>query len=311
MSIIDPGDNARAILRVVDQQAITVEKIINTHAHFDHVMAVPAVKASTGAPFYLHRADLPVLHELPERVRLWLDMDVDPVPDPDGYLEHGQIIQVGEEELEVRFTPGHAPGHVVFVHHAGNQVFAGDTLFQGSIGRYDLPGADGPTLLRSIREQLLTLPDDYTVYPGHGPATTIGFRAPAQPLCGRARARSNCRERAAWRCLPHAAQRLPGTRCLPAATIAPTPWRAKDLSTVRPSPTCWRRSPIVSIGELPGEWLILAVDLAKVGAEVRWEAADGHLFPHIYGPIEQRAVVRVVPFPRRQDGTYYLREGSL
>ena len=85
-------------------------------------MAVPAVKASTGAPFYLHRADLPILHELPERVRLWLDMDVDPVPDPDGYLEHGQIIQVGEEELEVRFTPGHAPGHVVFVHHAGNQV---------------------------------------------------------------------------------------------------------------------------------------------------------------------------------------------
>jgi glyoxylase-like metal-dependent hydrolase (beta-lactamase superfamily II) len=182
--IIDPGDNARAILRVVDQQAIKVQKIINTHAHFDHVMAVPSIKAATGAPFYLHRADLPVLHELPERVRLWLDMDVDPIADPDGYLEHGDIIQVGEEELEVRFTPGHAPGHVVFVHHAGNQVFAGDTLFQGSIGRYDLPSADGPTLLRSIREQLLTLPDDCVVYPGHGPATTIGFEREHNPYVG-------------------------------------------------------------------------------------------------------------------------------
>lgn len=182
--IIDPGDNARAILRVVDQQALTVEKIINTHAHFDHVMAVNAVRAATGAPFYLHRADLPVLHEMPERVRLWLDMEAEPVDDPDDFLEHGQIITVGDEALEVRFTPGHAPGHVVFVHHAGRQVFAGDTLFQGSIGRFDLPGADGPTLLRSIREQLLSLPDDYVVYPGHGPATTIGEERLYNPYVG-------------------------------------------------------------------------------------------------------------------------------
>ena len=182
--IIDPGDNARDILRVVDQQALKIEKIINTHAHFDHIMAVPMVKAATGAPFYLHRADLPVLHEMPERVRLWLDMEVEPLDDPDGYLEHGDLIQVGDEQLEVRFTPGHAPGHVVFVHHAGKQVFAGDTLFQGSIGRFDLPGADGPTLLRSIREQLLTLPDDTVVYPGHGAATTIGDERQFNPYVG-------------------------------------------------------------------------------------------------------------------------------
>lgn len=182
--IIDPGDNARAILRVVDQQALTVEKIINTHAHFDHVMAVNAIRAATNAPFHLHRADLPVLHEMPERVRLWLDMEAEPVADPDGFLEHGQIIAVGDEELEVRFTPGHAPGHVIFVHHAGRQVFAGDTLFQGSIGRFDLPGADGPTLLRSIREQLLSLPDDYVVYPGHGGATTIGEERMYNPYVG-------------------------------------------------------------------------------------------------------------------------------
>ncbi len=182
--VIDPGDNARGILRLAQQAGLRIEKIINTHAHFDHVMAVADIKSATGAPFYLHEADLPILHELPERVRLWLDTEIDPLDDPDGFLEHGQIIAVGDEELEVRFTPGHAPGHVVFVHHAGRQVFAGDTLFQGSIGRYDLPGADGPLLLRSIREQLLTLPDDYVVYPGHGPATEIGLEKQSNPYVG-------------------------------------------------------------------------------------------------------------------------------
>ena len=163
--IIDPGDNARAILRVVDQQALKIERIINTHAHFDHVMAVAAIKAATDAPFYLHELDLPVLHELPERVRLWLDMEVDPLDDPDGYLNHGDRIAVGDEELEVRFTPGHAPGHVVFVDHAGRQVFGGDTLFRDSIGRYDLPGADGPTLFASIAQlyalQVSTRSDEF------------------------------------------------------------------------------------------------------------------------------------------------------
>ncbi len=186
--VIDPGDNARAILRLAKQENLRIETIINTHAHFDHVMAVAAIRANTGAPFWLHRAELPILHELPARVRLWLDTEVDPLDDPDAFLEHGQIIPVGDEELEVRFTPGHAPGHVVFVHHAGRQVFGGDTLFQGSIGRYDLPLADGPTLFRSIHEQLFVLPDDYTVHPGHGPATTIGFERAYNPFVGAAAA---------------------------------------------------------------------------------------------------------------------------
>ncbi len=182
--IIDPGDNARGILRQVQQLDLTIEKIINTHAHFDHVMAVNGIRAATGAPFYLHEADLPVLRDLPERVRLWLDSEVDPVDDPDEFLVHGQEIVVGEEVLEVRFTPGHAPGHVVFIHHATEQVFGGDTLFQGSIGRFDLPLADGPTLLKSIREQLLTLPDTYIVHPGHGPSTTIGNERQHNPFVG-------------------------------------------------------------------------------------------------------------------------------
>lgn len=183
--IVDPGDNARAILKVVRDNGLTVERIINTHAHFDHVMAVNAIRATTGAPFLLHKKDLPILHDVPQRVRLWLDTETDAIDDPDAFLEHGQIIDVGEESLEVRFTPGHAPGHVVFVDHAGKQVFAGDTLFQGSIGRFDLPFADGPTLLESIRQQLLTLPDDYHVYPGHGAATTIGFEREHNPYVGK------------------------------------------------------------------------------------------------------------------------------
>lgn len=182
--VIDPGDNARAILRLAEQQALTLEKIINTHAHFDHVMAVNAVKHATDAKFYLHRDELPILADVPNRVRLWLEMEVDRVDDPDAFLSHGDRIQVGDEELEVRLVPGHSPGHVVFVHHAGRQVFGGDTLFQGSIGRFDLPGADGPTLLRSIRAQLMTLPDDYRVFPGHGAPTTIGAERTSNPFVG-------------------------------------------------------------------------------------------------------------------------------
>ena len=184
--VIDPGDNARAILKLVRDSGLTVTKILNTHAHLDHVMAVDAVRAATGAPFLLHADELPVLRDVPERASLWLDSDVEPIADPDEYLTHGQIVHFGEEELEVRCTPGHAPGHVVFVHHREKLVFAGDTLFNGSIGRFDLPGADGPTLFRSIREQLFTLPDDYTVLPGHGSATTIGDERIHNPFVGKA-----------------------------------------------------------------------------------------------------------------------------
>ncbi len=182
--VIDPGDNARAILKIIKDEGLTITKILNTHAHFDHVLAVDALRQATGAPFYLHPADLPILRDVPDRVRLWLDSEVDPVEDPDEFLEHGQIIKFGQEELEVRFTPGHSPGHVIFVHHASGQVFGGDTLFRGSIGRFDLPLADGETLLRSIREQLFTLPDETIVYPGHGPETTIGEERIYNPFVG-------------------------------------------------------------------------------------------------------------------------------
>lgn len=182
--IIDPGDSGRAILEIVKEMGLTIQKIINTHAHFDHVLAVNEVKDATGATFHLHKQDLPVLQKVPESVRAWFDMDVEPVFPPDEFLVHGQEISFGKEVLEVRFTPGHSPGHVIFIDHHNRQVFGGDTLFQGSIGRYDLPGADGPTLLRSIRDEILTLDDDYTVFPGHGNATQIGVERIHNPFVG-------------------------------------------------------------------------------------------------------------------------------
>jgi hydroxyacylglutathione hydrolase len=148
-------------------------------------MAVDPLREVTGATFHLHEADLPVLRDVPEQMHLWLDSHVDPIDDPDEFLVHGQIVRFGEAELEVRFTPGHAPGHVVFVDHAGRRILGGDTLFQGSIGRFDLPGADGPTLLTSIQEQLLTLSDDYQIFPGHGMATSIGVERETNPFVGR------------------------------------------------------------------------------------------------------------------------------
>ena len=183
--IVDPGDSARALLNEIDEMGITIEKIINTHAHFDHVMAVNAVRAATGATFHLHRDDLPILRAAPERVNEWLGARIEPIVEPDHFLEEGQKIEIGTESLEVLFTPGHSPGHVVFVDHANEQVFAGDTLFRGSVGRFDLPLADGPTLINSIQLQLLTLPDTYAVYPGHGEATTIGAERESNPFVGR------------------------------------------------------------------------------------------------------------------------------
>ena len=172
--VIDPGDFGSRIIDLIRQLELKIVTIPNTHAHFDHVLAVNEVRTATGAPFWLHAADEPVLTSGREMVKMWMGYDPGPMPLVDGHIAAGDTVQFGNQDLEVRLAPGHSPGSVVYIHHASKQVFAGDVLFAGSVGRFDFPGSDGPTLLRSIREQLLTLPGDYTVYPGHGPATTIG-----------------------------------------------------------------------------------------------------------------------------------------
>ena len=179
--VIDPGDNASRVLDLVRQMGLTIVAIPNTHAHFDHVLAVDAVRQATGAPFWLHPDDEPVLARGREMVKLWMGYDPGPMPTVDGHVQPGDMVRFGQEELEVRLAPGHSPGSLVYIHHASKQVWSGDVLFAGGVGRFDFPGSDGPTLLRSIREQLLTLPDDYAVYPGHGPASTIGRERRSNP----------------------------------------------------------------------------------------------------------------------------------
>ncbi len=182
--LIDPGDSARAILAELEQDDLTLAAILNTHAHFDHVMAVNPIVDATGAPFFLHPLDMPTLESCGEHIYAWLGVRIDPVYHPDHWLEAGQTLAFGSINLEVRHVPGHAPGHVTFIEHARKLALVGDTLFQQSIGRYDLPGADGAVLVAAIREQLLTLADDYAVLPGHGDETTIGAERMSNPYVG-------------------------------------------------------------------------------------------------------------------------------
>jgi glyoxylase-like metal-dependent hydrolase (beta-lactamase superfamily II) len=180
--VIDPGGNAGQVIDLVQRLDLKIVAIPNTHGHFDHVLAVDEVRAATGAPFWLHQADVPVMQAGQEMVKLWLGYDPGPMPAVDSFVRAGDVIRFGQQELQVRWAPGHSPGSVLYLHQASGQVFSGDVLFAGSVGRFDFPASDGPTLLRSIREQLLTLPDDTIVYPGHGPATTVGRERRSNPF---------------------------------------------------------------------------------------------------------------------------------
>lgn len=179
-AIIDPGWSAKEILQAVASLKIEVDAILLTHAHFDHIGAAADLVNALHMPVAIHPFDLPLLHN-DGGARLW-GVPMRPVPEPTRPLAHGQIIEVGRLCLEARFAPGHTPGHVVFYLEKEKAVFAGDVLFLGGIGRTDLPGGDSGKLIASIRAQLLTLPDDVTVYSGHGPATTIGRERRTNPF---------------------------------------------------------------------------------------------------------------------------------
>ena len=172
--LIDPGDNASLILRLIERSGARVTRIINTHAHFDHVLAVPDVQAVTGATFHLHEAELAVLGWAAEASAAWLDREWGPAPPVDGFLAPGDDLRLGGTVLEIRHVPGHSPGSLVYIDHAGRRAWVGDTVFAGGIGRTDFPGCSFPQLIEAIPTQILTLPDDYALYPGHGPFTTVG-----------------------------------------------------------------------------------------------------------------------------------------
>jgi hydroxyacylglutathione hydrolase len=177
--IIDPGEEPAMFLAELDTRAWTLRAIWLTHAHVDHVIGVGAVRRATGAPIHLHPLDRPIYDALPQ-FGAWVGMQLDPPPPPDVALEHGVPVRVGRFVFDVRFTPGHSPGSVSFVGH--DMVFGGDVLFNGSVGRTDLPGGDYATLMASIQSQFLSLPDSTVVHSGHGPDTTIGVERLTNPF---------------------------------------------------------------------------------------------------------------------------------
>jgi hydroxyacylglutathione hydrolase len=184
-AIIDPGEDAGLIQRAVEDEAATPGAVWLTHAHVDHVAGVAAVIEAFPVPIYLHPADRPLYDHLVQQAA-GFGFLARAAPPPDRELAEGDELRLGGLTLRVLHTPGHTPGGVSLYGHGA--VFVGDALFQGSIGRTDFPGGDAPTLLRSIREKLLSLPDETVVYSGHGPATTIGRERRTNPfLTGAAR----------------------------------------------------------------------------------------------------------------------------
>ena len=182
--IIDPGcyfpeekDKLRAF---IDEKGLKPVLLLNTHCHLDHVFGNKFVHDTWGLELHIHPLEKPLLDFAPQSGQMW-QLPFDNYAGPLVYLEPGKKITLGEDELEIRFTPGHSPGSVSFYNAKQGFLISGDVLFRGSVGRTDLPGGDFNILENSIRTQLYTLPDDTKVYSGHGPATTIGFEKSNNP----------------------------------------------------------------------------------------------------------------------------------
>jgi hydroxyacylglutathione hydrolase len=180
--VIDPAWEGETIVSRAGLRGWTIRQIWLTHAHFDHLGGVAGiVKQITPAPpVALHPQDLPLWSM--NGGAAFFGMQVDPGPRPTIKLQAGQILRIGNLSFEVRHVPGHTPGHVVFYSAAEKVVFCGDAVFAGSIGRTDLPGGDYRQLLESIRTQILSLPDETRLLPGHGPESTVGREKRSNPF---------------------------------------------------------------------------------------------------------------------------------
>jgi glyoxylase-like metal-dependent hydrolase (beta-lactamase superfamily II) len=179
--IVDPGEEPERILAAVEEMGVTVEAILLTHCHFDHIGAVAPVAKATGAPVYCPEIEVPILADIMAFVP-WAGFGPYESYQADHTVRGGETLQLAGLELDVIFTPGHSPGHVTYSVRGEDALFSGDVLFQGSVGRVDLPGGDGPTLMRSIRTLLDSHPDQTTVYPGHMGITTLGAERASNPF---------------------------------------------------------------------------------------------------------------------------------
>jgi hydroxyacylglutathione hydrolase len=177
--VIDPGDDAGDILRVINEKGFNVRYIVLTHAHFDHTGANKDLKEATGADLLMHPDDKRLLESAANQGSMF-GMRSAASPPADRYVKHGDVITAGGVSLKVLHTPGHSPGGICLL--GQGMVFTGDALFAGSIGRTDLPGGDFHTLIRSIQQNLMTLPDETKVYSGHGPSSTIGIERSENPF---------------------------------------------------------------------------------------------------------------------------------
>ncbi|HZQ09785.1 MAG TPA: MBL fold metallo-hydrolase [Anaerolineae bacterium] len=179
--VIDPGGNARQIAQVLENLRAKVRGIILTHAHFDHVMGVEALKRATGAPLFVGANEKPVFESVESQGKTF-GIAVPPLPDPEHWLNDGDTVEVGKLKFHVLEIPGHSPGSIALYDANDGVVFVGDVLMRGTIGRSDFPGGSLEELLRSIREKLYTLPEGTKVYSGHGPMTTISEEKRTNPF---------------------------------------------------------------------------------------------------------------------------------
>jgi len=188
--VVDPGEEEDRLLAAIDELDLDVQAILLTHTHFDHIGAVAPVARATGAPVYCPQLEVPVLADIMSFVP-WPGFGPYESYDADETVAGGERLAIAGFDIDVLFTPGHSPGHVTYSIPAAQALFSGDVLFQGSIGRTDLPGGSYEQMLTSLATKVLPLPDGTIVLPGHGGATTIGseratnpYLAEAAPLAG-------------------------------------------------------------------------------------------------------------------------------
>lgn len=183
--IIDPGmytsSDESTVVTFIEENALKPVGLLNTHCHIDHIMGNRFIADKYQLKLQAHRLDIPTLSMSIQAAKMY-ELSYNPSPEIEVFLEEGARIKFGSSELDIRFTPGHAPGHVVFICHDQKFVINGDVLFRQSVGRVDLPGSNPPDLIKSIQEKMYSLGDDYDVYCGHGPNTTIGYEKKNNPF---------------------------------------------------------------------------------------------------------------------------------